>query len=53
MRREETAVSTDSIVDDQPNTSPLDILTAEQSSDEMCMVPDQLKGLDVHHYQSC
>jgi len=31
---EATAVPTDSIVDNQPNTSPLEISTAEQSSDE-------------------
>ena len=30
---EATAFSTDSIVDNQPNTSPLEISTAEQSSD--------------------
>jgi len=33
-REEAIAVPTDSIVDNQPNTSPLDISTAEQSSDE-------------------
>ena len=33
-REEATAVLTDSIVDNQPNTSPLEISTAEQSSDE-------------------
>ena len=33
-REEATAVLTDSIVENQPNTSPLEISTAEQSSDE-------------------
>ena len=54
---EATAVPTDSIVNNQPNTSSLEISTAEQDSDEntrvVYKIPDWLKGLDVHNYQSC
>ena len=38
---EATVVPTDSIVDNQPNTSPLEISTAEQSSDENTCVSVQ------------
>ena len=39
--REEAAVATGSIVDNQPNTSPIKISTAEQSSDENTRVRNQ------------